>query len=181
MHPLCSCESSALYVSVCLSACLRFCISLLFPLSGHSSFSSTFLIHSVSFASTSTSTSLAFPSVHPSLPSFWTLSIVVTCGLGEGEDSGEETRSVCTAVQPVTTFFIPHIHPDTGLCDITGGLNPQAPRGWAFKTTTRADVDTVVLCTAQDLTFFKSFHEVWAKDEKDAVAYLYSIIVIVCF
>lgn len=174
-------ESSALYMSVCLSACWHFCISLLFPLSGHSSFSSTFPTHSVSFASTSTSTSLIFPSVHPSLPSFFTLSIVVTCGLSEGQWGNSELlycSSTCGHL-----FYSPHSswHRPLWYNKRIKSSSPPLPQGWAFKTTTRADVDTVVLWTAQDLTFSKSLHEVWAKGEKDAMAYLYSIIVIVYF
>ncbi len=105
MHPLCSCES--LPLSVCLSAYPAACalfISLLFLLSGPFSFSSTFLAHCVSVASSST-VSLVFPSAHLSPPSASPLNDVVRCGLSEEQGNSEETQST---LQPVTTIlFLP--------------------------------------------------------------------------
>lgn len=125
MHPLCSCES--LQLSICLSAyppagifvflfsflCLDILVSLLlFPLT--LSLLLPLLLLLALYSPLFTRLCHRF--------SHWALLSHVVSVKGS-----EETQSFCTALQPVATFFTPHIHPDTGLCDITRGLNPQAP------------------------------------------------------
>lgn len=106
-----------------------------------------------------------------SLTSEWCCQI---WSLSEGQDNSEETQSPCSALQPVTTiyFLVPHIHPDPRLCDITRGLNPQAPQardhksgGWQIRLGVKENRVGCVRCRISP--FFNSFHEVRAKGEMD--------------
>lgn len=87
-----------------------------------------------------------------SLTSEWCCQI---WSLSEGQDNSEETQSPWSALQPVTTiyFLVPHIHPDPRLCDITRGLNPQAPQardhksgGWQIRLVVKENRVGCVRC-----------------------------------
>lgn len=154
MHPLCSCESLPLSASLpagILSA------SLLFPLSGPLSFSSTFPAPRSASVASSSAVSLVFPSPHLSLPS--TFSTESCCQMWSQWRAGQQRGNPELLVQPVTTVFLSSPHPSWST---TRGLKPTSPqglslqvnhRGWCWQIRLRVYGESCLMCKVQGLTF----------------------------